>query len=42
MADKGFTIYQTLKEKGCSLNIPPFLTQKGQVTPEQIKKKLQV
>ena len=35
MADKGFTV-QDLLPLGVSLNIPPFLGSKGQMTPEEV------
>ena len=35
MADKGFTV-QDLLRLGVSLNIPPFLGSKGQMTPEEV------
>ena len=36
MADKGFTITKYLREKKVGLNLPAFLRQQGQFTPEQI------
>jgi hypothetical protein len=36
MADKGFTIERFLKEKNCTLNIPPFLSSDHQFTPSQV------
>ena len=35
MADKGFTI-EDLLPLGVSLNIPPFLGNKGQMSPEKV------
>lgn len=35
MADKGFTIRDLLRDKGCTLNIPPFNT-KGQFSLQEI------
>ena len=35
MADKGFTI-EDLLPLGVSLNIPPFLGNKGQISPEEV------
>lgn len=35
MADKGFTI-EDLLPPGVSLNIPPFLGNKGQTSPEEV------
>lgn len=35
MADKGFLIEQMLAESGAKLNIPPFLTKRGQFTKEE-------
>ena len=37
MADRGFTIRDLLKEKGISLNIPPFMDGKQQFSPEEIR-----
>ena len=36
LADKGFTIHDLLAEKDATLVIPPFLKDKGQLTPEQL------
>ncbi|XP_077980524.1 uncharacterized protein LOC144435776 [Glandiceps talaboti] len=36
MADKGFTISDLLKEKGVSLNIPPFLERRGQLDADEV------
>ena len=35
MADKGFTV-EDLLPLGVSLNIPPFLGNKGQMSPEEV------
>lgn len=35
MADKGFTV-EDLLPLGVSLNIPPFLGSKGQMSPEEV------
>ncbi|ELU07699.1 hypothetical protein CAPTEDRAFT_138455, partial [Capitella teleta] len=37
MADKGFLIARDLQSIGCTLNIPHFMNQTGQFTPDQIK-----
>lgn len=37
MADRGFTIEDLLKEKGVTLNIPPFLTQRSQFSKEEVE-----
>ena len=37
MADRGFTIRDLLKEKGISLNIPPFMDGKRQFSAEEIR-----
>lgn len=36
MADKGFTISDLLKTKGCTLNIPPFRGNSNQFTTEEV------
>ena len=41
MADKGFTV-QDLLPLGVSLNIPPFLGGKGQMTPEEVVQTQQI
>ena len=41
MADKGFTV-QDLLPLGVSLNIPPFLGSKGQMTPEEVVQTQQI
>ena len=41
MADKGFTV-QDLLPLGVSLNIPPFLGNKGQMTPEEVVQTQQI
>ena len=42
MADRGFTIHHLLKEKGVSLNIPPFLEGRKQLPANEIKKGRQI
>lgn len=37
MADKGFLIKDMLEEKGIALNIPPFLSDKGQFTEAEVE-----
>ena len=37
MADKGFTIYKVLGDKGITLNIPEFLSNKRQFTVSEIE-----
>lgn len=37
MADKGFTIKEALAAKRVTLNIPPFLSQKGQFSQTEIQ-----
>ena len=37
MADKGFTIEDFLSPLNCSLNIPPFLSEKVQFTKEDVE-----
>ena len=41
MADKGFTV-QDLLPLGVCLNIPPFLGNKGQITPEEVMQTQQI
>ena len=41
MVDKGFTV-QDLLPLGVSLNIPPFLGSKGQMTPEEVVQTQQI
>ena len=41
MADRGFTV-RDLLEKGISLNIPPFMDGKQQLTPEEIQRGHQI
>ena len=41
MADKGFAV-QDLLSLGVSLNIPPFLGSKGQMTPEEVVQTQQI
>jgi len=41
MAEKGFTV-QDLLPLGVSLNIPPFLGTKGQMTPEEVVQTQQI
>ena len=38
MADKGFLVEKMLNEKDISLNIPAFLSNKGQFSPQEINK----
>ena len=38
MADKGFLVQDLLKEKGCTLNIPPFLESANQFSVAAIQK----
>ena len=38
MADRGFTIKQTLQEMGVELNIPPFLEGRQQLPAKEIQK----
>jgi len=37
MADKGFKISKLLEEKGVFLNLPPFLSNMNQFTPEEVQ-----
>ena len=37
MADKGFLVQSLLQEKGCTLNIPPFLRNHGQFTQKEVQ-----
>ena len=40
LADRGFTIKETLAERGVDLNIPPFLNGREKLTPgEEIETK---
>ena len=38
MADKGFTIEDLLSPLNCSLNIPPFLSEKVQFSKEDVER----
>ena len=42
MADKGFAVQDLLPLVGVSLNIPPFLGSKGQMTPEEVVQTQQI
>ena len=42
MADRGFTVRDVLKQKGVSLNIPPFMEGRRQLPPEEIQKGRQI
>ena len=42
MADKGFTIGDLLKSRGCTLNIPPFRGKNNQFTTEEILETQQI
>ena len=37
MADRGFVINDLLEPIGCTLNIPPFLSNQGQFSEDQVK-----
>ena len=37
MADKGFLVHRIIEEKGCTLNLPPFLRNKGQFSQSEVK-----
>ena len=37
MADRGFTIRDILNDVGVDLNIPPFLENRGQLPPSEVK-----
>lgn len=37
MADRGFTVQDILKEKGVSMNIPPFLNGRTQLPEEELQ-----
>ena len=37
IADKGFLVHKIIEEKGCTLNLPPFLHNQGQFSPNEIK-----
>ena len=42
MADKGLTLKEMLGDRGVTLNIPHFLSSKGQFTPEEVKETEQI
>ena len=42
MADKGFDIGDMLRDKGISLNLPPFLHYSGQFSAQQIQETKQI
>ena len=42
MAEKGLTLKKMLGDRGVTLNIPHFLSSKGQFTPEEVKETEQI
>ena len=42
MADKGFTIRDTLRDLGVDLNIPPFLQNRGQLPATEVESGRQI
>jgi len=42
MADKGFDIKSDLEKRGCSLSMPPFQEDQGQLTVEQLTETMDI